>query len=204
MNIVLRAIAILICLMAIGSIMSGDLYIFILISVAAIFYWLSKQKNLILKIFLSVTTLIVLVFVLGFFQNKYIIRKPSSIIAGNDSSQNKTNDIIPPRPDLLKVTDSVNKMMPLMINHETRADAVVGFADTLTYNITLLNVSKSNCDISFEENKMRNKLINGICSDRKYDLFLKNNINMKYAYHDKDGFNLFSVIVKPVDCAEQK
>jgi hypothetical protein len=118
----------------------------------------------------------------------------------NGTTTKPVNESNLPKIDLFQVADSINKHMPFMINRETRADNVAPNTNLINYNLTLVNFTLNELDTNLEKIKMEKKLRNGICSDHQYDKFLKNGIAMQYSFHDRNGVNLFSIMIKQKDC----
>lgn len=101
---------------------------------------------------------------------------------------------------LVKVSAETNKSLPLMLDAETRWDAVVpGPGNRLTYQYTVVNRPRAELDTTRLIAILRPKLINNYKTMAQMKDLRDNNTELNYSYRDKNGEYVLSIAISPRD-----
>ena len=101
---------------------------------------------------------------------------------------------------LIKTASELNKNLPMMVDSETRWDATIGINKKFRYNYTMINYTAEDIDVDSFRGAMQPTLINMVCTTKEMDVFTKNGIPVTYAYYGKNGKQITTITVKPVEC----
>lgn len=101
---------------------------------------------------------------------------------------------------LLKAASEMNKKLPMMIDSETRLDTTTGGNKTFQYNYTLVNYSAANISSQEIHNALEQKIINGVCTTKEMEAFVKKGVTVAYAYYGNDGKQITVISVAPSQC----
>ena len=103
--------------------------------------------------------------------------------------------------DLAKASAELNRRLPIMVDSETQLVSTTGVGRVLQYNYHLLNLTVTPDQASALLNNERPRLISFACSTpATRNTFLKRGITLRYAYTDRNGYDLFTIEVAPKDC----
>ena len=101
---------------------------------------------------------------------------------------------------LMQAASQINKNLPIMVDTETRLDATVGINKQFRYNYTLVNYTAEELDPNAIIEAMEEKIINSVCTTKEMEVFVNNGVPVTYAYHGKNGKQLTTITVQPVQC----
>lgn len=94
----------------------------------------------------------------------------------------------------------INRTLPKMIDSETRWERVIGGNMSFIYIYTKVDISAEEIDnVSFTQ-RATPDIIQQVCSKRKMDVFMRNEVTVTYAYHGNEGGHIGSIDVNPSDC----
>lgn len=100
--------------------------------------------------------------------------------------------------DILKFVKGMNKTCPAMIDHETRLDKVIAFADkSLQFNYTLINQLRDSLPIERLKRYMEPVILDKIKNSGTLRQFLNKKLTWIYSYNDKNGDFIFKVEYSP-------
>lgn len=105
------------------------------------------------------------------------------------------------RETLAKIASEINKSMPMNVDGTTEAMNAGAAEGVLIYNYRLLEVDAD--EIAFEELRESQgpSLVAVACSTpQTRDHFLRNDVTLRYSYHDRSRQLLGSIDVRPEDC----
>lgn len=106
---------------------------------------------------------------------------------------------------LVKVTDRVNKKLPIIIDGVIRWDSTVaGPGPRLTYHYTILPARASDIIASGFDQGLVSDLRNSLCTDPDMQVFFKNGVVVSSSYRGNDGRHVTKVDVTPRDCGQGK
>lgn len=125
-----------------------------------------------------------------------------SIISLNSYSNEKSNnqDISDFLNQIKKEINALNLKMPQKIDTETELNEVLIIDLDVIYKMTLIKLRYSDFDIAVFNENMFNYSKKIICTDKSFSNFLKNNMNILYAYYDRDSKYVTTVKIKKEDC----
>ncbi len=101
---------------------------------------------------------------------------------------------------LMQAASQINQNLPMMIDSETRLDSTVGINKKFRYNYTMINYSVEELDPKSFSETMRPQLVNAVCTTKEMEVFMKNGVPVTYAYHGKNGKQLTTITVEPLQC----
>lgn len=103
--------------------------------------------------------------------------------------------------DLVKASSEHNKSLPMMVDSDTRLDTTIaGPGKEWTYMYTLVATDVKGITNEKINEVMGDKLRNSVCTMKEMEIFVRNEVTMKYKYRDNDGNYLGEVVVTPGDC----
>lgn len=95
----------------------------------------------------------------------------------------------------------LNRGLPVMVDSETQLVSTTAMDSVLQYDYHLTSVTFSENEVSALRNNVRPHLVSVACSTpATRDAFLKRGITLRYAYTDRNGYDLFAIDVAPRDC----
>jgi hypothetical protein len=101
---------------------------------------------------------------------------------------------------LVDASNQVNKMLPMMVDSETRADSTIPEPpNTLVYHYTLLKRTKSELDVRAIADYLRPRLVNNYKTTENMKTLRDAGVMLKYRYYDKDGIFVAEIVVKTSD-----
>ncbi|WHI45381.1 hypothetical protein ACJJIW_08870 [Microbulbifer sp. JMSA004] len=101
---------------------------------------------------------------------------------------------------LKKVAEETNKLLPMIIDSETRLDSTVGLNNTFTYIYTLTNYSFDEIDASTLEQNLSPKVLNNYCSSSDMKQFVDHGVTVNFRYLGKAGKQILNLSHQPSDC----
>jgi len=101
---------------------------------------------------------------------------------------------------LQKVTDTVNKTLPKMIDSSTRLDHMTGENNAFNYQYTMVKHSLAEINIEAFSTSMRPKLLKNLCTNSTTEFARKYNLPMVYTYFGKNGKKITTIKVAPNEC----
>lgn len=99
------------------------------------------------------------------------------------------------RESIIDLAKDLNRQVPIMIDSDTRLDAVVAAQKNLLYKYTLINVSENEIDKKLFESFARNQIINTQTPKEDFIKALDMGIEFNYMYFDKDGKLISKIII---------
>lgn len=96
----------------------------------------------------------------------------------------------------------ISANLPMMIDEETRLDAVSGKNKTLHYKYTLINLQKKELNIAAFSTAMESDLISHLCLGEETKAFRKAKIPMTFTYASKEGEHIADITVQPQQCSD--
>ena len=103
--------------------------------------------------------------------------------------------------DLAKVSAELNRRLPIMVDSETQLVSTTAMNRVLQYNYHLVNVTVTADQATTLLNNERSRIRNFACSTpATRNTFLKRGITLRYAYTDRNGYDLFTIEVTPENC----
>lgn len=102
-----------------------------------------------------------------------------------NSQQQKVEKVL--EEALTETAIAVNKQLPIMIDSETRLDAVLCSGKTMQYRYTLVNVRNNEVDRNELMNEILPFVTNNVCKNDKMAKMIKMGAEYNYTYFDKDG-----------------
>ncbi len=102
---------------------------------------------------------------------------------------------------LLKFQENrIKGHLPLMVDEDTRLDAVSIEGKKFIYFYTLVSITKDEIDIATFEEKMRGAVVGQSCSNSELKQILEHGGSLGYIYKDKNGSIISSITVTIEDC----
>ena len=102
---------------------------------------------------------------------------------------------------LRKMTEEVNKRMPMTVDKETRLDNVLtGPGPRYTYNYTLVSYKSAEVDRAYLTKHLNGPLRAGVCSNPDLQVFFKHGVTIGYSYRASDGGFVGRIDIAPKDC----
>jgi len=93
------------------------------------------------------------------------------------------------------------KSLPAMVDEVTRwDDAIAGPGRNWTYMYTIVVPESKNLNNQKINDYLGNKLRNSVCIQKEMELFVENDVKLKYIYHDLDGNLIGKVDFNAGDC----
>jgi len=105
---------------------------------------------------------------------------------------------------LVKSANEFSKNLPMMIDSETRLDAVIAYSKTLLSVYTIVNFSRDEIDTNELKNNAYPQLLNGIKTISDLKMFRDNKVTWVYLYRDKDGKEIIKFRFEYEDYREDK
>jgi hypothetical protein len=103
--------------------------------------------------------------------------------------------------DLAKASTEINRRLPIMVDSETQLVSTTAMNRVLQYNYHLVNVIVTPDQATTLLNYERPRIRNFACSTpATRNTFLKRGITLRYAYTDRNGYDLFTIEVTPQNC----
>lgn len=101
---------------------------------------------------------------------------------------------------LMQAASQLNKNLPVMVDAETRLDAALGMNKQFRYNYTLVNYTAEELDPNTIIEALEEKLINNVCTTKEMEIFVSNGVDVTYAYYGKNGKQITTITVQPLQC----
>lgn len=102
---------------------------------------------------------------------------------------------------LVKMSEQLNKRMPMTIDKDTRLDNILaGPGRRFTYNYTLVTATLPEIDRGYFVKTFQSNLKNGVCSHPDMQIFFRNGVTVGYSYRANDGGSVGKIDVTPRDC----
>ncbi len=117
--------------------------------------------------------------------------------AGNHYVENEEAEI---DSVLLKLASELNSKLPMMVDSQTQLDSTVGVNKVFRYNSTLVNYSSSEMSAAYIQNKLKENIINNVCTTEEMQVFVSNGITITYAYYGNKGKLITVISVPPASC----
>lgn len=130
-----------------------------------------------------------------------IVREVGTHAVQNINKENNEKEI---NKAILDASAEINKNLPLMVDKETRLDATVALGKSLTYSFTLINAKVSEIDQSKFKEIIQGEITKKVCTSPDMKVFVENNVDVIYSYHDSDGLQIASVKVQSPQCKALK
>lgn len=109
--------------------------------------------------------------------------------------------ILPDYNSLLsKTADEMSKTCPKMVDKGTRLDKVEALPNNIfQYNYTMVNVEnvENSIEIVDIKSKFETEMLNAIKTEPGLKVFRDNNTTLGYRYLDKNGAEIFKVLITP-------
>ena len=103
--------------------------------------------------------------------------------------------------DLARTSAELNRRLPIMVDSQTQLVSTTGTGRVLQYNYHLVNVTVTPDQATALMNMERPRIRNFACSTpATRNTFLKQGITLRYAYTDRNGYDLFTIEVTPENC----
>jgi hypothetical protein len=100
--------------------------------------------------------------------------------------------------EVRKFVKGMNKTCPTMVDHETRLDKVLAFADNnLQFNYTLVHMIKDSLPIPRLKSYMEPMIIDKIKNSGSLRKLLDKKLTWIYSYNDKNGDFIFKITYTP-------
>lgn len=96
----------------------------------------------------------------------------------------------------------INKQIPKLIDSETELFSTFAHGDTLTYFNRLINVKKSELDISHFRKTMIKQLSNNFCTNPDGKYFRDNDLKWKHIYNDKNDISITNITTSVSSCSK--
>jgi hypothetical protein len=101
---------------------------------------------------------------------------------------------------LAEAADRYNRMLPMMVDSETRADNLTPLPpNTLIYRYTLVKRTKGNLNANVIVKKMRPIIINAYRTTDSLKTLRDAGVTIVYDYYDKNGIYITEIVVKTSD-----
>jgi hypothetical protein len=101
---------------------------------------------------------------------------------------------------LTETAKQINSQLPMMVDSETRMDAVMCVGNQLHYKYTLINYLEKDIDKAALKNELSKKLIKDSCNNDNIIKTLKVGVEYYYNYFDKDGLSVMSLHLSKKEC----
>jgi hypothetical protein len=103
---------------------------------------------------------------------------------------------------MIETAKKLNAQTPMMVDKETRLDAVICSGLVLHYKCTLVNLSQAEDDIDLKvlKSEMKKQFLNNQCKDENIVKTLRVGVEYYYNYFDKDGYLLATGVVNRKNC----
>lgn len=102
---------------------------------------------------------------------------------------------------LVKMTEKMNRKMPVAVDGDTRLDRVSAEpGHQLEYHYTMLNLRAGEVSSSSFYKTFRSTLQKRVCAAKDLQLFFRNRISVAYAYRGIDGHDVGKLAFSPKDC----
>jgi len=106
---------------------------------------------------------------------------------------------------MVKMSESLNKQLPKIIDNETRLDKTsVGPGKRFSYAYTLINYRSSEINRDDLKQNLGAKIRDAACAEKKLQVFFKKGITIFYSYSGNDGVLAFEIPVGPSDCGSSQ
>jgi len=133
-------------------------------------------------------------FIISFIFVKYIV-------GIGLKSYNTSNNEVNFNKILIETVSNLNSNLPMMIDSETRLDNATGFNKILQYNNTLINYTANEISVNDFFNALNQKIINKVCTSKEMQIFLNNDITIKYEYRGKNGKHIMVIDITKSKCS---
>ena len=101
---------------------------------------------------------------------------------------------------LMSWSSEINKNCPFMVDSETRLDNTLGgVGKSITYNYTLVNLTKDEIDIAYAESILKPQILNNIKTNPDMKLLRDNDVSFIYNYSDKSSVRITTIKFAPSD-----
>jgi len=102
---------------------------------------------------------------------------------------------------LVETAKLQKKSLPVMVDDVTRwDDAIAGPGRNWTYMYTIVVPESKNLNNQKINDYLGNKLRNSVCIQKEMELFVENDVKLKYIYHDLEGNLIGKVDFNAGDC----
>lgn len=102
---------------------------------------------------------------------------------------------------LVKVSQQMNKKMPIPVDNDTRLDSVSTVPGKhLIYHYTLVNVNASDVSADTFHAVIEPQLKSRLCANTDMQNFLKHGVTVSYLYKDKNGQPVGGAKFAPSEC----
>jgi hypothetical protein len=102
--------------------------------------------------------------------------------------------------NLVEAANKLNKVLPIMMDSETRLDSTMAFpGKEFVYFISLINYTIDEIDIELFEEDMKPNLINNAKTNSSMKTFRDNNVTLSYVYRDKNMNEITRIKIAPED-----
>ncbi|OQX07423.1 MAG: hypothetical protein BWK73_28065 [Thiothrix lacustris] len=102
------------------------------------------------------------------------------------------------REDAVKYVENLNKSLPIMLDSETRGDAIT-VDDDITFHYTLVNIRKGDQGIKLLEENARSQILKMVCT-KNNKKWMDGGIDIVFSYKDKDGSSIKDFSFSKGDC----
>ncbi|MDR2652119.1 MAG: zinc-ribbon domain-containing protein [Prevotellaceae bacterium] len=98
--------------------------------------------------------------------------------------------------ELLRMSNEMNKMCPVMIDRDTRLDNTITMPNNVfQYNYTLINMNKDDIDTLALKNIAEPNIVNSLKNSPDMQYQRDHDVTLNYSYKDKNGFYLFMISI---------
>ena len=103
--------------------------------------------------------------------------------------------------NLATASAELNRRLPIMVDSVTQLESTVAMDSVLQYNMRLTNVTVTQEQATALLNLVRPQIKRLACSrPETRNTFLRRGVSLRYAYADRNGYDLFTIVVAPRDC----
>ncbi len=130
---------------------------------------------------------------IGVFSNAAFLFLFSSVAISSYTNYNENA--------MARISESLNKQLPKMINSETRLDkTTVGPGKRFSYFYTMVNYKGSEFDREDLKQSIGAKIRDSACTEKSLQAFFEKGLTIVYSYSGNDGAPAFEIPVNPSDC----
>jgi len=102
--------------------------------------------------------------------------------------------------ELVDAANQYNKMLPMMLDSETRGDSIVPQPpNTIVYHYTLVKRTKNELNAHAIDKAMRPRIINNYKTTDSMKALRDAGVTLVYDYYDKNGSFVTEIVVKTSD-----
>lgn len=99
---------------------------------------------------------------------------------------------------MMEAASELNKSCPIMVDGNTRLDNAVAMPENVfQYNYTLINLEKSEINITELKEYIEPNVVNNVKTNPDMKDYKENNVTMVYNYKDKNGEFILKINVTP-------